>query len=432
MTDYDVVVIGGGFAGATVARELRHKGLGVLLLEGRDRLGGRTWTREALGHSIELGGTWVHWIQPHVWAEITRYGLELTQSPLPRWSRWIVDGELRKGSPEEFLGLLDGGMSRFLEDSRVRFARPYEPFHGEDLEEIDGLCVTDRLDEMGLDREQYAMNEGFWSICFNAPAREGALTQALRWGALSMGDWQLMLEAAATYKFAGGTRALMEAIIADGGADTQLSKPVAVIERSGEGATVITRDADRISARAIIVTAPLNTLNNIEFRPGLSEGKRAAASEGQASRGVKVWARLRGEMEPFVTLAPSDQPLMWLQYEYAVDGDSLLIGFGADAGRLDANDSAAVQKAIRTWLPDAEVVDSIGHDWVSDEFSRQTWPMLKPNQLTRYLRELQRPEDSVFLAGSDYANGWMGFIDGAIESGLKVSREVNEHLSAQA
>jgi monoamine oxidase len=432
MTDYDVVVIGGGFAGATVARELRHKGLGVLILEGRDRLGGRTWTREALGHSIELGGTWVHWIQPHVWAEITRYGLELTQSPLPRWSRWIVDGELRKGSPEEFLGLLDGGMSRFLEDSRARFERPYEPFHGEDLEEIDGLSVTDRLDEMGLDREQNAMNEGFWSICFNAPAREGALTQALRWGALSMGDWQLMLEAAATYKFAGGTRALMEAIIADGGADTQLSKPVAVIERSGEGATVITRDADRISARAIIVTAPLNALNNIEFRPGLSEGKRAAASEGQASRGLKVWARLRGEMEPFVTLAPSDQPLMWLQYEYAVDGDSLLIGFGADPGRLDANDSAAVQKAIRTWLPDAEVVDSIGHDWVSDEFSQQTWPMLKPNQLTRYLRELQRPEDSVFLAGSDYANGWMGFIDGAIESGLKVSREVTEHLSAQA
>jgi monoamine oxidase len=432
MADYDVVVIGGGFAGATAARELRHKGLGVLIVEARDRFGGRTWTREALGHRIELGGTWVHWIQPHVWAEITRYGLELTQSPVPSWSRWIVDGELRKGSAEEFLGLLDGGMSSFLEDSRVRFERPYEPFHGEDLEEIDGLSVTDRLDEMGLDREQYAMNEGFWSICFNAPAREGALTQALRWGALSMGDWQLMLEAAATYKFAGGTRALMEAIIADGDADTQLSKPVAVIERSGEGATVITRDADRISARAIIVTAPLNALNNIEFRPGLSEGKRAAASEGQASRGLKVWARLRGEMEPFVTLAPSDQPLMWLQYEYAVDGDSLLIGFGADAGCLDANDSAAVQKAIRTWLPDAEVVDSIGHDWVSDEFSQETWPMLKPNQLTRYLRELQRPEDSVFLAGSDYANGWMGFIDGAIESGLQVSREVNEHLVARA
>jgi monoamine oxidase len=124
MTDYDVVIIGGGFAGATVARELQHKGFGVLLLEARDRLGGRTWTQEALGHRIELGGTWVHWVQPHVWAEITRYGLELTQSPVPSWGRWIVDGELRKGSAEEFLGLLDDGMSRFLEDSRVRLDRP--------------------------------------------------------------------------------------------------------------------------------------------------------------------------------------------------------------------------------------------------------------------------------------------------------------------
>jgi monoamine oxidase len=432
MTDYDVVIIGGGFAGATVARELRHKGLGVLLLEGRDRLGGRTWTREALGRRIELGGTWVHWIQPHVWAEITRYGLELTQSPIPSRSRWIVDGELREGSAEELLELFDGGMSRFLEDSRVRFERPYDPFYSRDLNEIDGLSVTDRLNKMGLDREQYVVTEGFWTICFNAPAGEGALTQALRWGALSMGDWQLMLEAAATYKLAEGTRALMEAIVADGGADVQLSKPVAVVEHSGEGATVVTRDGDRISGRAVVVTVPLNALNGIEFRPGLSEGKRAAASEGQASRGLKVWARLRGEMEPFIALAPSDQPLTWLQYEYALDGDSLIIGFGPDAGQLDTKDPTAVQKVIRAWLPEAEVVDSIGHDWVSDEFSRQTWPMLKPNQLTRYLRELQRPEDGVFLAGSDYANGWMGFIDGAIESGLQVSREVNEHLSVRA
>ena len=103
-----------------------------------------------------------------------------------------------------------------------------------------------------------------------------------------MGDWQLMLEAAATYKLAEGTTALMEAIVGDGGADVQLSKPVAVVERSGEGTTVVTRDGDRISGRAIVVTAPLNALNGIEFRPRLSEGKRAAASEGQASRGLKV------------------------------------------------------------------------------------------------------------------------------------------------
>src|SRR6187399_3174369 len=80
-TDADVVVIGAGFAGLVVARELGRAGLGVLVLEARDRVGGRTWTDRRLGHDLELGGTWVHWVQPHTWAEMTRYGCRVTRSP---------------------------------------------------------------------------------------------------------------------------------------------------------------------------------------------------------------------------------------------------------------------------------------------------------------------------------------------------------------
>jgi amino acid transporter len=57
----DVVVIGGGFAGVTAARELTRRGHSVLLLEAWDRLGGRTFYTERLGRKLELGGTWVHW-----------------------------------------------------------------------------------------------------------------------------------------------------------------------------------------------------------------------------------------------------------------------------------------------------------------------------------------------------------------------------------
>lgn len=59
---YDAVVIGTGFAGLIAARNLsRNPNLTVLLLEGRDRIGGRTWTAKALGEEFEMGGTWVHW-----------------------------------------------------------------------------------------------------------------------------------------------------------------------------------------------------------------------------------------------------------------------------------------------------------------------------------------------------------------------------------
>ena len=70
----DVVVIGGGFAGVTAAREAARHGRSVTLLEARDRLGGRTWSAPWNGWQIEYGGAWVHWHQPHTWSEITRAG----------------------------------------------------------------------------------------------------------------------------------------------------------------------------------------------------------------------------------------------------------------------------------------------------------------------------------------------------------------------
>ena len=86
----DVVIIGGGFAGVTAARELTMRGRTAVLVEARDRLGGRTHTAPHDGHDMELGGTWVHPVQPNVWAEITRYGLELEELPVPGGTQAVL------------------------------------------------------------------------------------------------------------------------------------------------------------------------------------------------------------------------------------------------------------------------------------------------------------------------------------------------------
>lgn len=59
-TRYDVVVIGAGFAGLVAARDVSRHGR-TLLLDARDRIGGRTWTASVFGQDLEMGGTWVHW-----------------------------------------------------------------------------------------------------------------------------------------------------------------------------------------------------------------------------------------------------------------------------------------------------------------------------------------------------------------------------------
>jgi monoamine oxidase len=86
----DVVIVGGGFAGVTAARELTMRGRSAVLVEARDRLGGRTYTPDHDGLAMELGGTWVHPLQPRVWAEIDRYGIELETFPVVEGLRQAV------------------------------------------------------------------------------------------------------------------------------------------------------------------------------------------------------------------------------------------------------------------------------------------------------------------------------------------------------
>src|ERR1700752_2596525 len=100
----DVVVIGAGFAGLIAARELGRAGFDVLVLEARDRVGGRTWTDRRLGRELELGGTWVHWVQPHSCAEMTRYGREIVRSPPAEESDWLGAGDApRNGTLAVFM-----------------------------------------------------------------------------------------------------------------------------------------------------------------------------------------------------------------------------------------------------------------------------------------------------------------------------------------
>ena len=96
-----------------------------------------------------------------------------------------------------------------------------------------------------------------------------------------------------------------------------------------------------------------------------------------------------------------------------------MIGFGIDAERCDAGDLPAVQRQLDAILPGYEVLDATAHDWLADEFSRGTWAIHRPGWYEHHHAAMQQPEGRVVLAGSDLANGWAGFIDGAIESGLR-------------
>lgn len=433
-TDHDTIVIGGGFAGLVAARELSHAGRHVVLLEGRDRLGGRTWYKEdALpGRALELGGGWVHWLQPHVFAEITRYGLELTETPgfsAPGEIRYLTGHHRKITRYDDLWPVIDEAVARFCSGARDVLERPYEPLSKEALYSLDALSVQDRIDQLDVTPEQCDLLNALWSGCCSAKCREGGLVAMLRWFALAGWDTGLMFEAVERYGLKTGTRSLVEAIAGDGQAEIRLSSPVEAVEQNGGGVTVTTRGGERLRASTAIVTVPLNTLGRLRFTPPLSPVKQAAAREGQTSHGCKFWVEVRGDLpEPLLALAPDDHLIQDLCTEALLPHGQLMVGFGWDAASLDVTDVEAVTPAVRTLLGDVEVVATTGHNWLADEFSRGTWSVLRPTQTVRCLSGLQAPEGNVFFAGSETANGWNGFIDGAIESGLRAAREAKVRI----
>jgi monoamine oxidase len=417
---HDVIVVGGGFAGVTAAREVALHGRSVLLLEARDRLGGRTWSADWDGIPIEHGGGWVHWHQPHTWSEITRAGLRVELSEDAQRAHWWVGGERRHGTIAERDAIAERGWNRFVDGVRKALPNPHHPLLARDeLARFDRLTIAERLDQLELDEEERAVLEAELESLASGPLEEAGAVSVLRWHALSGYSLALTQYTGGRVTLADGTGALVEAIAAAAPVERRLGTPVAAVRVHGGRVEVETRAGAVHDAAVAVVAVPLNVVGTIEFEPALSEGKQAAIALGQASRGVKIFLRARGAELRENAIRPG-HPFGYLDTEVQFDdGTQLQIGFGIDAERCDASDTAAVQRDLDEILPGYELVAATAHDWLADEYARGTWAIHRPGWYTRHLAEMRRSEGRVLLAGSDLANGWSGFIDGAIESGLE-------------
>ena len=416
----DVVVVGGGFAGVTAAREAALRGARTLLLEARDRLGGRTWTAPWEGLDIELGGGWVHWHQPHTWSELVRAGLEVEVGEEAEVAAWYVGDERRTGTIAERDAIAERGWNAFVEGVEDLLPLPHDPLARIDrLARLDAMSIAERMAELELTGEERDVLVAELESLASGPLEESGAVSVLRWHALSGYSLALTQYTGGRVTIARGTGALLAAIAAGAQFETRLEAPVAAISQSDAGVEVRLRDGEVVAARTAVVALPLNVLPAVEFDPPLPADKRAAMAAGQASTGIKVFIHARGPAVQQNAIRPG-HPFGYLATEHLLDdGEQVMIGFGIDGGACDTSDLASVQGQLDDIIPGYEIVAATANDWLGQEFSRGTWAIHRPGWYTTHHANARRPEGRVVFAGSDIANGWSGFIDGAIESGFR-------------
>ena len=433
---WDVIIIGGGFAGVTAARDLAWRGRRVLLLEARARLGGRTFTAEFSGHHVDLGGTWVGLEQPFVWSERMRYGINLVESAaFTSGERAVMraGGQRIDTTPQAYSEVFNSATRKFMAPAAEAFPRPFDPLFSDGWKRFDTLSAADAIAQLKFTQPELDIINGFASINGHTYTPQIGYLDQLKWYALGAHDPARLFENCGRYRLEGGTRALLDCIAADARAahaELRTATPVAAVVQEGANYRVVTDEDASHVARAVLVAVPLNTLAHLRFEPGISADKLAASRERITGSGTKLYVKLKGTRPVFTAQGSEKEALTFLWSEY-VDADTqLAVGFGPDPALLDINDAESVRKAVTAYVPDAEIIDSVGYQWTADPYSLGTWCMYRPGFFTKYFRELQRAEGRIHFAGSDVANGWRGFIDGAIETGVMSARRIHAELGA--
>lgn len=420
----DVLVIGGGVAGLVAARDLSHRGMRVTVLEGRDRLGGRTWTRRLAGTDIlaEFGGTWfTRELQPAIAGEIARYGLAVRESVPFDQVVWVgTEGRVEGGGVFETFGPLFEPANEVLGAAvdQVREAYAAGPDLPPELDTpaaawIEGLDVPRATKECLL-AWMAAMGGG-------DPAEQSILMLT---GDLAMTGFRIetsMQEMGET--FVDGTVAFVDALAADIRGRVLTDVVVVGVEHDEHGVRVATDGAGAFEADAAVVALPLNCLGDVAFSPGLDPALARAAAERHVGRSTKVLAVAEGFGTATLGVAWG-HPLQAAVATREVEGGALVTGFDAMGSLHDAHDPREVQTALRVFAPGTRLRALDGHDWISDRFSKGTWLVWPPGWASGVTSRLGRPQGRLAFAGSDTAIEGGGYIEGAITSGRDAAANI--------
>ncbi len=421
-TEADVLVVGAGLAGLRAARDLAEQGHRVVVLEARDRVGGRGFTAPLGGRLAELGGSWFTPEHREVRAELARYGLAVRDYPPLAHARWFTGGELRQGFPVPFaeLAAFEAILSRVLGDAAA---------HAAGDTSIGAPSAAAYIDAFNPPPATRDFLVGWWQLMGGAPPERGAIADVL--GSIAGHGGLSGLVTCLAHGPADGWSALAKALAASPGVAVRLDQRVVAIDVDDAGVTCHVEDG-ALRARAGVIAVPLNCLPHISITPALPERVREAAG-ANAGAAVKVVLLARGVEQHGIAVGHApDLHLRWWYADDEVNGCTRLTGFGWRDQRFDPASRAHVEAVLAMVFPEAELVDWAFHDWNADPDARGTWLTAPAADIDRVAATRFAPTGRIAFAGSDVAHEEAGWFEGALRSGAEAARYLGRSILGAA
>ena len=428
--DFDVVVIGAGLAGLRAATDLVATGLNAVVLEARDRVGGRAFSRD-LDHEqwCERGAEFVDADHTHVLSLVEALGLTLLDVPRRLESaRWVDMGG--RATALSLHSSLVGEMARWHDALAILADQidPDDPTVGDAAARLDALALADLVASLGLSvMARVVIGREVRTEYMVGPSEVSQLS--VGWTVarqIKSGRFPAGLTAREAFRIDGGTDQLARGLAAALGDRVRLNAAVEMVD-ANVGAVVLA-SGERIVADHLVAAVPLPVLGRMwpEMPTELAQvgygigGKISVQFERRVwndygSCGSVVSERAWGEL--------------WDTSENQA-GDS-----GILTALLSSNDGAAlvavpdtagrVLDEIERLFPGSRGLagERVQTDWTNDRFSLGCYASFGPGQLLRAWPTLRARHGRMLLAG-EHTDSYSGFMEGALRSGARVAAEI--------